>query len=86
MRTIWKYELEPDCYLAIPEGGEILTTQTQADIAMMWVLVNPVMTPISRHFKIFGTGHTITDEKMKYINTFQFDNGALVFHVFEIFE
>ena len=86
MKTIWKYELSPDVYLTIPINGEILTVQTQNDVAMMWVLVNPEHDTERRHFKVFGTGHTITDKKIKYINTFQFDNGVLIFHVFEIYD
>ena len=86
MRTIWKYELSPDVYLTIPINGEILTVQTQNKKVVMWVVVNPEHDTERRHFKVFGTGHMITDEMIEYINTFQFNNGAFIFHVFEIYE
>ncbi|GAI73877.1 unnamed protein product [marine sediment metagenome] len=41
----------------------------------------------TRHFRLSGTGHPLGDDYLRiinYIGTFQIENGALVFHLFEI--
>ena len=40
-----------------------------------------------RHFRLSGTGHPLGEDYLRiinYIGTFQMENGALVFHLFEI--
>ena len=39
-------------------------------------------TPIERTVSVFGTGHEIEGIPGEYINTFQINDGELVFHVF----
>lgn len=55
----------------------------------IWALVDPQSPVVMRAFRLAGTGHPIEErpgEKMQYINSFQIDGGALVFHLFEVEE
>jgi len=41
----------------------------------------------TRYFRLSGTGHPLGEDYLRiinYIETFQIENGALVFHLFEI--
>ena len=39
MRTIYKYELKPDCTISLLNGAQILTVQVQRDTPQLWALV-----------------------------------------------
>ncbi len=88
MKTIWKYEFEisDNIIIRMPADAEILCVQMQNDIPCIWAKVNPEKSLINRKFKMYGTGHPIT-EKIgffeKYIGTIQKFNGKLIFHIFE---
>ena len=41
MKTIWKYELEPNNHLRIPEGAEPLAVHSQHGKPCLWCLVDP---------------------------------------------
>lgn len=87
MKTIWKYELQPNRIqtLPIPFGGHILTVQTKGDNApLMWVLVDPEMPVQDRHIGIFTTNTAVPDDPGRYINTFLVYEGMLEFHLFEM--
>ena len=83
--TIWKFPLETTDYqtVQIPQGGEILCAQMQAETLCLWALVDPKVPLKNRHIRIFGTGHPVTGEHLDYIGTYQINGGSLVFHVFE---
>lgn len=92
MKTVWKFEIHPDDIVEIelPYGAEPLSVQMQRDGAFgehscqMWVLCDPNSKFYSkRRFRVAGTGHPISEENLKFIDTFQTIMG-LVFHVFEI--
>ncbi len=83
MKTIWKYKINPDNNLEIPQGGIVLSVQTQEDQPCMWVLVDSFNKNELRKFKAYGTGHQLPENSGKYIGTFQVENGSLVFHLFE---
>ncbi|GAJ02446.1 unnamed protein product, partial [marine sediment metagenome] len=41
----------------------------------------------TRYFRLSGTGHPLGEDYLRiidYIGTFQMENGALMFHLFEI--
>lgn len=86
---IFKYKLEINDvqHISMQEGAKILTVQTQQGRPCLWALVDP--DEDSREDKIiltFGTGHEIlcpNENTLEYISTYQINNGALVFHVFE---
>lgn len=87
-KTIWKFVLKTidKQELEMPYESEMLTVQTQHGIPCLWALVNPEADKEVRHFEIFGTGHPITCDMgivRAYIGTYQIDDGALIFHVFE---
>jgi hypothetical protein len=97
MRTIYKYTLKPRCSFDLPQASEILSVGVQCDDIVMWVMMDPVVQKIKRNFVVYGTGHEIEDENLKFIGTVQmrydpngswpddpgFPNG-FVFHVFEV--
>lgn len=83
MAEVWKYALEPGSQvLELPEGAVCLTVQLQNLKPMLWVKVDTRKAPQLRVIWVVGTGHRFPD-RSRYIGTFQMDNGALVFHVFE---
>lgn len=85
MKQIWKYQFDPvsNLEVQIPEGGQILSVQTQMGVGTMWVLIDPTVGLETRRFRVFGTGHTIPDGfEGTYVGTWQL--GALVWHLFEV--
>lgn len=87
MREVWKFEIAPFDYNSIlmPKDSEILTVQTQGESIQIWALCDPNLQKEERIFRIAGTGHPINDnDELHYINTFQLNNGKLIFHVFEV--
>ncbi len=88
-KSIWKYVINPSILtIEMPKDAEILTVQQQNGEACIWALVNPDAEKEERVFEIFGTGHNIllgdyNEIRRRYINTFQLNGGALVFHLFE---
>lgn len=93
MRTIWKYELavEDRIELEMPRGAELLTVQTQAGRPRLWALVDPIEPHETRRFRLYGTGHavsdpprTTTEPSQVYVGTFQVFQGEGVFHLFEV--
>ena len=87
-KTIWKFELETKniSMIQMPKEAEILCIQEQFEKPCMWVLVDPDQEKEERYFEIFRTGHPVHCDmgvERKYIGTYQLNNGALVFHVFE---
>ena len=86
MRTIWKYNIsiEDTFSLELPQGAKILTVQEQQGEPQVWVLVNPDNKLEIRNFRLVGTGHSIEENRLEYIGTFQVLNGNFVGHLFEI--
>jgi DNA-directed RNA polymerase subunit RPC12/RpoP len=95
-RKIFKYPLtiDDEIEISMPEGSNILTVQTQAvkpipgidyltETPCIWAIVDPDAPLTTRRLCIRGTGHAFKGNEGKYIGTFQTDNVALVFHVFE---
>ena len=87
MKTVWKFPIDTprDIFsMVMPKGAETLTVQTQGSRPCIWALVDPMKEDEERHFEIHGTGHSIYPvNNLKYINTFQMEEGSLVFHLFE---
>lgn len=87
MKTIWKYELQPNRIqtISIPIGGQILTAQAKENNApFMWVLVDPDMPMQERHLGIYTTNTAVPDEPGRYVGTFLIYEGSLEFHLFEV--
>lgn len=82
LKTIWKYELQPECTLDMPIGAQVLSVREQGGAICLWALVNPNAEKEQRHFVGFGTGHDVLDRPMQFIDSAHL--GSLVFHVFEL--
>ena len=85
--TVHKFTLEivdeQDVYL--PEGAEPLCIQVQWRDPQLWALVDPTKPLAPRKIRAFGTGHPIPPgENLRYLGTIQKQDGALVFHFFEV--
>jgi DNA-directed RNA polymerase subunit RPC12/RpoP len=85
VRKIYKYPLPLNDEIAIsmPEGSEILTVQIQGMLPYIWAIVDTDAPKTTRYLCIRGTGHIFKGNEGKYIGTFQYNDGTLVFHVFE---
>lgn len=86
MKTIWKYVLKKREIQSVfmPKGAEILSAQAQHQTTCIWVLVDTAAEPTERKIAIYGTGNPCPDDPGEFIDTVQFFDGELVFHIFEI--
>jgi len=93
-KSIWKFSLEIISYqkLFMPKGAKILTVQSQYNAPYIWAICNiEEREKEERKFEIFGTGNPYYENHFfgmghNYIGTFQLDNGAFVWHLFELVE
>lgn len=84
MSTVYKYEIMERAELKMPRGAKVLTVQVQNGAPRLWALVDPEQPEERRVFEVYGTGHHIPDiHSAAYVATFQVDDGAFVFHLFE---
>lgn len=86
MRTVYKYSipLTDHFSLSLPIDAQLLAVQTQYGMPQLWALVETDYPTEDRYFRLAGTGHTIEVECPDYVGTFQIQDGALIFHLFEI--
>lgn len=85
MRLIWKYDIQPDCFvIMMPEGARVLDVATHRERAFLWALVDPNAVKVPRRFVSLPTGgHGFSDEidEFIFVGTFRFP--GLVFHLFD---
>ena len=90
MRTIWKFELpiEDEVSIDMPEGAEIIHIGNQRGRLCIWADVLTDVLSCKRNFIIVGTSDEIARKfkYLKHIGTVFFENGDIVFHVFENIE
>ena len=90
MKSIYKYTLlitKDETVLDLPLNSEILSVKEQFGDICIWVKVDLGESTIeSRKFVIYGTGHKIDKDNLKFIDTVVLFNGSFVLHVFEHFE
>jgi hypothetical protein len=88
MRTIYKYpvQIEDEQTIEIPLLSKVLTVQIQHGKPYIWVAVDTDSKVVPFKFKLYGTGHPITNDSnySTYIGTFQLCSGDLVFHLYLI--
>lgn len=84
MKTIWKWTLETETTIEMPQGAELLDLQTQHGEPQLWALVDPNALSCRRTFRVYATGQELPNDPGQYVGTFQMNGGALVFHVFEV--
>lgn len=84
-KVIWKFKISVGLNnIEMPKGAEPLSVQNQHEQSVMWALCDPKETAEMRRFLVVGTGHSFNTEKVKYIGTFQSDDGNYVWHLFEL--
>jgi hypothetical protein len=86
-RVVWKFAIQPvdRQTIPLPVGAKPLCVQMQNNLPHMWAECDPDEARIERrYFSTFGTGHPGIPEDANYIGTFQMENGALVFHFYEV--
>lgn len=81
MKTIYKYRIDFDKTLELPEGSEVLSFQYQDEKPTIWVLVDTTKPLVKRHFSIYGTGWEVAEEGLKFIGTAKED--VFIWHLFE---
>ena len=87
MKTIYKYILKPWIKetVDLPEGAQILKVENQHGEFCLWALVNTRKKLVEqRKIIIRGTGHEVEYDNIKFISTFQIDDGRFIFHAFEV--
>ena len=89
MLTIYKWAIpiEDHFTLELHKNAKILTIQTQRGTPQLWAMVDSETEKETRHFRLSGTGHPLGNDYLRiinYVGTFQIENGALVFHLFEV--
>ena len=86
MKSIWKFELNPqDLKVIIPVGAKLLTAQGQNDQICVWAEVDTKAEKEDVIFEVFGTGHDMPENMgtdREYVGTAQIHGGSLVFHVY----
>ena len=82
MKIIWKWRLEPETTIRMPQDAKVLDVQVQDNEPQLWALLDTDSPDCSRTFRSFSTGVELPDNPGEYVDTFQL--GELVFHVFEI--
>lgn len=86
MKQIWKFPIHAISAQSIlmPKGAEIVSVQTQQGNPVMWAIVDTHADKEQRKFAVFGTGHNMPKDGLKYIGTWQESNQFLVWHLFEV--
>jgi hypothetical protein len=87
MKAIFKYVLPvKDTFtISLPKNARILSVQTQHNSPVLWAQINTKNQKEARKFRLIGTGHPIGNvTNLKYIGTFQLDDGSFIGHLFEI--
>lgn len=83
MKTIWKWTLDCETTIDMPQDAQLLAVQEQFTQPQLWALVDPTAKMERRSFRIYGTGHALPDDPGRYVGTFQRLGGNLIYHVFE---
>jgi hypothetical protein len=72
--------------LEIPDGARVLSVDVQHGVPCLWVLCDPDKSYECRKFRLIGTGDPIREsmDQLRFIGTFQMNDGYLIIHVFEV--
>jgi len=88
VRRVYKYPIPVTDMidLSLPAGAQPLHVAAQGEMVCLWALVDPEAEPVARRFIVRGTGHPIEndDADLSHVGTFLLQDGALVFHLFEV--
>lgn len=82
---VWKFRLPLDSEsVSMPEGAEVLHVGEQYDVLCVWALCDPSREQVERRFVVRGTGHSVPDERGRFLGTVLLLDGTLVLHVWEV--
>lgn len=84
MRRVFKYTIpvQNEIEVMMPEQALVLSCQVQHNQPQIWAVVDDESPEIPHHFHMVGTGHPANHLEGAFIDTFQLNNGQLVFHLF----
>lgn len=83
---IFRYEIPVDDQWHQPRdmtGDPLFVAARRLDVVELWAVHSASVTPHGRRYRVFGTGHPLPAERMRYIGTAMTGGGTLVWHVFE---
>ncbi len=82
-QSVFKYpfQIENSFDLKLPKGAKILSAQIQDHVPCLWALVNIAGPREVRKFRLYGTGHPISENNLEHVATFQMP--PFVWHLFE---
>ncbi len=71
--------------LSLPLGAQLLHVDCQHNQWNLWAMVDDQCNVFEdRSVRVAGTGHELSDAKLRHINSFLMEGGRLVFHAFEV--
>lgn len=84
--AVWKYTLDRAVNeIGLPSGATVLTVAAQRNEICLWARVDPRAEKVTlRTFRVVGTGHEELTGGETYIGSALINDGAFVFHVFEL--
>lgn len=87
---IFKYDIYPKTLveIAMPAGAVFLSSAQQLENPLgtfqTWWLVDPSAAAEVRQFQVVGTGHEFDASGLNFLSTTVCNDGALVWHLFEL--
>ena len=85
MKRIYKYHIpiEDKFVLNLPLEAKVLCVQVIDSEPYIWAEIDDTAVSFPLRFKVKGIGHPCDDiEEMRYVGTFQIDNGVFIFHLY----
>lgn len=85
MKTIHKYRvpLEATSFVDTHQGAHFRHADVQHGQVTVWAEVDTAAPPVARRVEVLGTGHPMpTPDDLEYVDTFQTDGGAFVWHLY----
>lgn len=87
MRTVYKYTLTPSTiHTMMPKDAKIISAKLQHDKAVVWAVVDTDKPNEQRTLVVIPTGEPIPEfvRIVDFIDTVSINDGALIFHIFEV--
>lgn len=84
--VVYKYPLNEDTIVEMPEGSHVLDAQFQKDGLMLWACCPVGAPPVKRHFRVVGTGEVFDTPRAGVAHVASVQHGLLVYHVFEVYD
>jgi len=89
IKTVYKIPVDftPRQVLKLPKGSEILGFQSKPEKIFLLLLADMESNVMEdRIIGIYGEGHNVGCKDHDYLGNFELDNGAYLYHAFELFE